>query len=104
MDMNYKELSKKEKQDLQMKYYNTPRGRKLLPILNRLVIEGVFLLLCVPVILVCIFMFKLAWWYWMVLVTCIVASVAFLVVQNNIRMKEYNKTLNDKSIMNKKKK
>jgi ABC-type transport system involved in Fe-S cluster assembly fused permease/ATPase subunit len=102
--MNYKELSKKEKINLQMKYYNTPRGRKLLPILNRLVIEGVFLLICVPVILVCIFLFKLAWWYYLVLVTCIVAGITFLVVQNNIRMKEYNKTLNDKSIMNKKKK
>ncbi len=102
--MIYKELSKKEKKDLQLKYYNTPRGRKLLPILNRLVIEGIFLLICVPIILACIFIFDLAWWYWMVLVTCVVAGVVFLIVQNNIRLKEFNKTLNDKSIMNKKKK
>ena len=101
---DYKDLDKKEKKELVLKYFNTPKGRKLLPILNRLVIEGIFLLICAVVILICIFIYKLAWWYYTALIACIIAGIVFLIVQYNIRMKEYNKALNDKNIVKNKRK
>ena len=101
---DYKELDKNEKKELVLKYFNTPKGRKLLPILNRLVIEGIFLLLSAIVILVCSFIYDLAWWYYTAMVACVIAGVVFLIVQYNIRMKEYNKTLNDKNITKNKRK
>ena len=105
MDMkNYKDLTKDEKKELQLKYYNTPKGRKLLPILNRLCIEGIFLLICAPIILVCIFIYHLAWWYYTAMAACVIAGIIFLLVQNHIRMKEYNKALNDKNLGKNKKK
>ncbi len=101
---NYKDLDKKEKKELVLKYFNTPKGRKLLPILNRLVIEGIVLLISAVVILVYGFTTHLAWWYYTAMVTCVIAGVIFLIVQYNIRMKEYNKTLNDKDIKKNKRK
>ena len=101
---NYKDLDKNEKKELVLKYFNTPKGRKLLPILNRLIIESIFLIICAIVILVCSFIYKLQWWYYTAMIACVIAAIIFLVVQYNIRMKEYNNALNDKNIAKKKRK
>ena len=100
----YKTLDKKEKKELVLKYFNTPRGRKLLPILNRLVIESILLVICAIVILVYSFIKDLKWWYYVAMVACVIAAVVFMIVQYRIRMKEYNNALSIKNTAKNKRK
>lgn len=87
----YKSLSKEEKKNVREEYIRTKRGKDLSERLNRLVLEGSFLILCFVVITTCIFIFDLAWWYWCVAVMCIICAPVLLIGQHNIRIGEYNK-------------
>ncbi len=87
----YKELSKESKKQVRTKYEKTKKGKGLSATLNRLFIEGAFLIICFFVIVVAIFVADLSWGYWTVAGLTIIFGVIFLVGQHTIRIKEYNK-------------
>lgn len=87
----YSNLSKEDKKKVRESYKKTKKGEKLSQTLNRLVIEGLFLLVCFCVIVGAIFIYDLAWWYWCFAIMTILAGFVFLIAQNRIRMSEYNK-------------
>ncbi len=87
----YKYLSKAAKKELIRQYTNTERGKNLSVTLNRLVGEGLFCLVAFVVILISVLRGELAAWYWIFIVLTFIAGVVFLVGQQLIRRKEYNK-------------
>ncbi len=89
--MMYNNLSKEEKKEVRNNYKKTKKGESLSATLNRLVIEGLFLLVCFVVIVGAILIYDLAWWYWCFAVMTIIAGPVFLIAQYRIRMNEYNK-------------
>jgi len=87
----YKELNKEEKKLIRNKYEKTKKGQNLIVILNRLVIEGIFLIICFFIIVGAILIFDLAWWYWCFAIMTIICGPLFLITQYIIRISEYNK-------------
>ncbi len=87
----YKELSKEEQKVIREKYKVTKKGEELIPRLNRLMIEGIFLIVCCFVIVGAILIFKLPWWYWCVAILTVICGPVFLVGQHMIRVGEYDK-------------
>ena len=92
----YNDLSKEEKKKIKKDFWKTKKGKEMLPILNRLFIEGLICLISAVVILVCSFIFDLEWWYYFALGSLSIGGVLFLVAQFNIRQKEFNKFINMK--------
>ncbi len=89
----YNKLSKEEKKIIKNKYAATKKGKDLTDNLNRLFIEGLLSIGSSIVIVVFIFIYKLAWWYWFFAGLTLLCGVIFLIGQYSIRMKEYNKFL-----------
>ena len=87
----YKELANDSKKELRKKYENSKRGNELTKTLNRLFIEGVFLIICFFVIVGAIYIADLSKWYWVIAVITILFGIIFIVGQSIIRRQEYNK-------------
>lgn len=87
----YNNLSKEEKKEVRTNYAKTKKGESLSATLNRLVIEGLFLIVCFVVIVAAIFIYDLAWWYWCFAIMTIICAPIFLIAQYRIRISEYNK-------------
>ena len=90
-DIMYKELAKSEKKELRKKYENSKRSKDLVKTLNRLFIEGVFLIICFFVIVGAIYIVDMSKWYWVIAVITLVFGLVFLIGQFIIRRQEYNK-------------
>jgi hypothetical protein len=90
----YKYLTKEEKAELRNSYLKTKRGSNLSYTLNRLVLEGGFLLICTMVIIGAgLFTNEMEWWMWTLAGLTTFCGIVFLTGQYIIRMKEYNKFL-----------
>ena len=92
-DIMYKELAKSGKKELRKKYETSKRGKELVKILNRLFLEGVFLIICFVVIVGAIYIVDLSKWYWIIAVITLVFGLVFLIGQFIIRRQEYDKFL-----------
>ena len=90
----YNELSKEAKKQLINKYVGTKKGKALSDTLNRLLLEGLVLIVCFVIVLVAIFVADLASWYWIVAILSLIFGLVFLIGQHLLRMKEYNKFFN----------
>ena len=90
----YNELSKEAKKQLRIKYEGTKKGKNLTSTLNRLLIEGLFLIVCFIIIVIAIMIADLSGWYWVVAILSLVFGVIFFVGQYILRMKEYSKFFN----------
>ena len=99
----YSILTKEQKKELKAKYRNSKRGAQMLPRLNRLVFEGLFLIIF-PVILIIVGIFtkEMYWWMWTLLVACIIAALVFLLGQLIIRNNEYENFLKYQNELKKK--
>ncbi|MGN1372314.1 MAG: hypothetical protein ACI4XM_08595 [Candidatus Coprovivens sp.] len=93
----YCDLSKEAKKQLRLKYEKTKRGKDLSNTLNRLLIEGIILIVCFVVMSFAIVTTDLSGWYWLIAILTIVFAVIFLVGQYIIRKKEYNNFFNQLS-------
>ena len=93
----YCDLSKEAKKQLRLKYEKTKRGKDLSNTLNRLLIEGIILIVCFVVMSFAIVTTDLSGWYWLIAILTIVFAVIFLVGQYIIRKKEYNHFFNQLS-------
>jgi len=90
----YHILTKEEKRSLKEKYRNSKRGAVMLPRLNRLIVEGIFLIIFpVALILVGLFTNELYWWMWTLAIVCLLVGLVFLIGQYIIRTNEYNNVL-----------
>ena len=92
----YKKLSKVEKKKVKDEYRRTAKGIKLSPILDRLVIEGIACLLFAIGITIGIIYFEFSKWYFIIVGLLVISGIVFLIAQNNIRKKEYNKFISSK--------
>jgi len=90
----YHILTKEEKRSLKEKYRNSKRGAVMLPRLNRLIVEGIFLIIFpIALILVGLFTNELYWWMWTLAIVCLLVGLVFLIGQYIIRTNEYNNVL-----------
>jgi len=90
----YHILTKEEKRSLKEKYRNSKRGAVMLPRLNRLIVEGIFLVIFpIALILVGLFTNELYWWMWTLAIVCLLVGLVFLIGQYIIRTNEYNNVL-----------
>ena len=94
--MKYKKLSKEEKSKIKKEFAKSAKGKKLLPSLNRLLLEGIACQICAIIILVCTFIFEMAWWNYFLIGTLIVGGLIFLFAQHKIKINEYNKIIDTK--------
>ena len=86
----YKDLSKEEKKRVAIKYVATKRGKDLSKTLDRLVLEGLFLVFCFAAIVGALLFTNVSgWFYWVVAIITIIFAVIFLVGQFIIRRKEH---------------
>ncbi len=92
----YDKLSKSEKKKIDVEYRRTAKGIKLCPVLDRLIIEGIACLLFAIGITIGIIYFEFSKWYFIVVGLLVVSGIVFLIVQHNIRKKEYNKFISSK--------
>ena len=91
---SYNKLSKEEKKQLRDSYSKTKKGSSLTYTLNKLVVEGLFLLVCTVIILGAgLFTNEMALWMWTLAGLTTFCGILFIVAQYIIRMKEYNKYL-----------
>jgi len=87
----YHILTKEEKKSLKEKYRISKRGASMLPRLNRLVFEGLFLIIFPIALLIVGFVTKeMYWWMWTLTIVCFLAGFVFLIGQFVIRNNEYN--------------
>ncbi len=99
----YHILTKDEKKKLKEKYRISKRGAEMLPRLNRLIIEGLFLIVFPIALLIVGFVTKeMYWWMWTLAVVCFVSAIVFLVGQFIIRNNEYNNFLKYQNELKKK--
>ena len=86
----YKDLSKEEKKKVANKYISTKRGKDLSKTLDRLVLEGFFLIFCfVAIVGALLFTNISGWYYWAVAIITIIFAAIFLIGQYIIRSKEH---------------
>ena len=99
----YHILTKEEKRSLKEKYRNSKRGAVMLPRLNRLIVEGIFLVIFpIALILVGLFTKELYWWIWTLAIVCLFVGLVFLIGQYIIRTNEYNNVLKMQNELKKK--
>ena len=90
----YKDLTKEEKRELRANYEKTKKGSSLTFTLNKLIVEGLFLLICTVVVIGAgLFTNEMAWWMWTLAGLTTFCGLLFLIAQYIIRIKEYNKFL-----------
>lgn len=89
----YSKLSYEEKKKVRTNYSSTKKGRELSANLDRLLVEGVISIISCVVIVTCIFVYHLAWWYWCFAALTLLCGVIFLIGERFIRLREYNKFL-----------
>ena len=91
MDM-YKHLTKEEQKEVRKNYVKTKRGSNLSYTLNKLVIEGLFLLVCTVIIIAAgLFTKEMTWWMWTLSGITTFCGLLFLIGQYILRIMEYNK-------------
>ena len=90
----YHVLTKEEKKSLKERYRGSKRGQGMFPRLNRLVLEGLFLIIF-PIALVVVGFVtnEIYWWIWTLSIICLIIGIVFLVGQYIIRVNEYNNFL-----------
>ncbi len=99
----YHILTKDQKKDLKDKYRISKRGQSMLPRLNRLVLEGLFLIIFPIVVIVVGFVTdEMYWWMWTLALGCLFVGLVFLIGQHIIRTNEYNNFLNFQNDLKKK--
>ena len=99
----YQILTKDEKRSIKEKYRNTKRGAMMLPRLNRLIVEGLFLLVFpVALIIVGLVTKEMYWWMWTLAIVCLLVGLVFLLGQYIIRINEYNNFLKNQNELKKK--
>ncbi len=99
----YHILTKDEKKGIREKYRASKRGQGMLPRLNRLIIEGLFLILFSIAMIVAGFVTKeLYWWMWTLAGICLFVGLVFLIGQYIIRSNEYNNFLKMQNELKKK--
>jgi len=99
----YHILTKGQKKDLKDKYRISKRGQSMLPRLNRLVLEGLFLIIFPIVVIVVGFVTdEMYWWMWTLALGCLFVGLVFLIGQHIIRTNEYNNFLNFQNDLKKK--
>ena len=89
----YQKLTIEEKNNFKKEYKKTKKGSSLTKTLNRLVVEGMFLLVSCLIIICATLIYKLDWWYWFAAGLMLFCGTVFLIVQHKIRLKEYNNFL-----------
>ncbi len=89
----YNKLSKEEKKDIRERFKKTSKGARVLEPLNRLFLEGIFLVVCAIVICGATIIFKYSWWLYFTAIVILLFGIFFLVGQYIIRMKNYNNYL-----------
>ena len=99
----YHILTKDEKKKLKEKYRISKRGAMMLPRLNRLIVEGLFLVVFPIALLIVGFVTKeMYWWMWTLAIVCILVALVFLIGQYIIRINEYNNYLRNQNELKKK--
>ena len=99
----YHVLTKDEKKRIKEKYRASKRGEGMLPRLNRLIIEGLFLIFFAVAMICAGFITKeLHWWMWTLAAICLIVAILFLVGQYIIRTNEYNNYLKIQNELKKK--
>ena len=99
----YQILTKDEKRSTREKYRNTKRGAMMLPRLNRLVVEGLFLIVFTIALLIVGFVTKeMYWWMWTLAIVCLLVGLVFIIGQYIIRTNEYNNYLKNQNELKKK--
>ena len=99
----YQILTKDEKKSCRDKYRVSKRGAKMLPRLNRLIYEGLFLIIF-PIILIIasLIINEKSWWMWTLAGACFLAGITFLIGQYLVRITEYNNFLKYQNELKKK--
>ena len=92
----YKYLKEEDKKKVREEFKKTKRGASVLPILNRLILEGIVCVLLAIYLLVYTFIKKGEWWNYTLAAMLLIAGVVFLIAQLNLRIKNYNIYLNTK--------
>ena len=99
----YQILIKEEKKNIRERYRNTKRGQKMLPRLNRLIIEGLFLILFpIALVIAGLVTKEMHWWIWTLAIICLIMGLVFLIGQYIIRTNEYNNYLKIQNELKKK--
>ena len=87
----YQKMSKDEKSDVRRAFNKTNKGSNLNPILNRLLIEGIFCFIMAIIMIGAIVFFDYSLWLIGLIAVCVICGFIFTLVQRNIRLREYNK-------------
>ncbi|HAB67050.1 MAG TPA: hypothetical protein DCE23_06755 [Firmicutes bacterium] len=90
----YSNLSKDEKKDLRERFKKTNKGSNVLEPLNRLLVEGIFLIICAIIIVGATYIFHYKWWLYFTAAIIFIFGLFFLIAQHIIRIKNYNNYLN----------
>ena len=87
----YQKLSKEEKKDVRMTFKKTNKGDNIIPILNRLVIEGIVCFIMAIIMTGAIIFFDYSLWLIGLIAVSVICGVIFILAQRSIRLREYNK-------------
>ena len=76
----YHVLTKEEKKSLKERYRGSKRGQSMFPRLNRLVLEGLFLIIFpIALVIVGFVTNEIYWWIWTLSIICLIIGIVFLV-------------------------
>ncbi len=99
----YHILTKEEKKTLKERYRGSKRGNEMLPRLNRLVVESIFLILFpIGLIVAGLITKEIYWWMWTLAIVCLLVGIVFFVGQHIIRTNEYDNFLKYQNELKKK--
>lgn len=90
----YSSLNKEEKKVIRDKFMKTNKAKEILPIFNRLIIEGIACLICGTLLVIFSLMTDTKWYYLVIGTTCLIAGFIFLIAQHYYRIKQYNMMMN----------
>ena len=97
--MAYKEfkyLKKEDKKRTIEEFKKTKRASSVLPILNRLILEGIACIGIAIYLFVNTLINEEEWWYYTFVIMLLIAGFVFLIAQYHLRVKNYNIFLNTK--------
>ena len=89
-------MTKEDKKRAKEEFKKTKRGKNILPILNRLIIEGVVCLAIALYLVIYTYIKEGIWWNYTLAGMLIIAGIIFLITQQKLRIKNYNIFLNTK--------
>ena len=87
----YQKMSKEEKKNVRNAFKKTNKGSKLNPILNRLVVEGIFCFIMAIIMIGAIVFKDYSLWLISLIIIVIICGLIFILAQRNIRLREYNR-------------